>query len=235
MLTNLLLLIILALTNRAETERKIDSVQPTCLDEDGNPVDWYIAYKFPELNHQPAPFDSGFAYAYITSDSIRGKSPYSWSKPTGDIETKSFGSDPEKAKEGEEHREPTGFLNSFKSFWKKIFGLSDKTKQERHRRSSARASDELYWTLSAKHITDPKSIVLRTLAIAYSRNSSLNSILYNDGPPKDVGVSNHSSQSKAHAKGVVLMDEDSGRSLWLTHSVSCISNHYTKLILILIH
>lgn len=38
----------------------------SCQDEDGQFVDWFIAYKFPKLSDYGHPFDTGFSYAYIT-------------------------------------------------------------------------------------------------------------------------------------------------------------------------
>src|SRR5437868_5309428 len=38
----------------------------SCKDEQGKDVDWFIAYKIPKLEKQPAPFNSGYSYAYIT-------------------------------------------------------------------------------------------------------------------------------------------------------------------------
>lgn len=40
----------------------------TCLDENGRSVDWFIAYKFPQLSEHSYPFNTGFAYSYITND-----------------------------------------------------------------------------------------------------------------------------------------------------------------------
>lgn len=40
-----------------------------CKDESGNPVDWYVAYKLPKIKNEQPPFDSGFAYLYVTDTS----------------------------------------------------------------------------------------------------------------------------------------------------------------------
>lgn len=40
-----------------------------CRDESGKIVDWYVVYKFPRIAGAKSPLDSGFKYAFITSDS----------------------------------------------------------------------------------------------------------------------------------------------------------------------
>lgn len=133
---------------------------PNCFDESGNPVDWYIAYKFPDLSDQKGIFSTGFAYAYITSD------------------------------------------------------------QQQPSRGRQVSSNKSEWIISERLINDNRSMVMRTLAIAYQGKASdnPNSIFYNDQPPKDNETT--SSRSRAHSKGVVLIDDITGRGIWLTHSVS---------------
>ncbi|XP_054163409.1 deoxyribonuclease-2-like [Oppia nitens] len=46
--------------------------QLQCRDESGKSVDWYVVYKFPRLSGGEAPVDTGFHYAFITSESKSG-------------------------------------------------------------------------------------------------------------------------------------------------------------------
>ena len=47
----------------------------TCRDEDGNPVDWFIVYKIPLLQHDPSKqLTSGFSYAFLTGPQLKKKS-----------------------------------------------------------------------------------------------------------------------------------------------------------------
>jgi len=43
--------------------------QMQCRDESGKVVDWYVVYKFPHIANADSPLDTGYKYAYITSDS----------------------------------------------------------------------------------------------------------------------------------------------------------------------
>lgn len=190
---------------------------PSCLDEDGNQVDWFIAYKIPSLSDQPEPFNSGYAYAYITSENVKNVDPMSSAiKADADLDS-------------------VVFLNRFKNLLLKYLGLSNifsgnkihQNKMADHVKVSS--NDNLYWTISAKLISDPDSIIMRTLEVAYSKdgarkssNNKLNSIFYNDQPPQSSEDEDEKSNnySRAHAKGVVLIDDVSGDGLWLTHSVS---------------
>lgn len=199
---------------------------PTCMDEDGNPVDWYIAYKLPHLSGKEWPFNTGYSYAYITSDMVKEKDPYFW-----------------KENEPEDELDPDSddFLENFKGLLLNYLGHSRihtrksridlKSRMNPKKIPLKHAGGELYLTVSKKLITDPKSMILRTLDIAYNekRNPSLSTILYNDGAPD---VSNEDSNSakqnvlRAHAKGTVIINDASGDSLWLTHSVSLILSLY---------
>ncbi|XP_054163410.1 deoxyribonuclease-2-like [Oppia nitens] len=46
--------------------------QLQCRDESGKSVDWYVVYKFPRLSGGEPPVDSGFRYAFLTSESNSG-------------------------------------------------------------------------------------------------------------------------------------------------------------------
>lgn len=148
-----------------------DSPAPACLNENGNPIDWYIAYKFPDLSSQRSPFNTGFAYAYITSDRLKSANQHN-------------------------------------------------------------GNTDSYWTVSSLLISDKQSLIMRTLASAFKGrpHGNPNSIFYNDQPPKeDRNDTSSGNTSRAHAKGVILIDDISGRSIWLTHSVSVLPADLTQL------
>ncbi|XP_054163285.1 deoxyribonuclease-2-like [Oppia nitens] len=46
--------------------------QLQCRDESGKSVDWYVVYKFPHVSGGEPPVDTGFRYAFITSESMSG-------------------------------------------------------------------------------------------------------------------------------------------------------------------
>lgn len=48
------------------------SGQLQCRDESGEAIDWYVVYKFPKLNDGYKPLDTGYCYAFITSDDNNG-------------------------------------------------------------------------------------------------------------------------------------------------------------------
>lgn len=206
---------------------------PACLDEQGDPVDWYIAYKFPQLSNDVEPFKSGYAYGYITSDMVTQRDPTAWSA-LRDVDLDSI-----------------VFLNQFRRLLVKYLGYPmpvrkptvdlsgmrtiSRGKDRNNLKSApvevpAEVKDDLSWTISENLITDPKSIVMRTLSPAYVLKKGealhdLNSIYYNDGPPEKVDKEGNalpslSNGARAHAKGVLLIDEKSQNGVWLTHSVS---------------
>lgn len=185
-----------------------DQKTPSCLDDDGNPVDWFIAYKFPSMRDQPEPFKSGLSYAYITS------------KPSDDdgVEIEEIPND-----------EPRLYSSSsILSRLRTLMGMTlNKPEQRRsgHGRKAFRKTVEAVagsskWIVSTKRITDPKSLVLRSLDMAYAGRTpdGLNWIIYNDQPPEGDNLRGPSAK-KAHAKGVVIMDTDNRDGIWLTHSV----------------
>lgn len=196
--------------------KAVDSIDlPSCLDEDGKPVDWFIAYKFPDLSEQVEPFNTGYAYAYITSDSIKTKSPSFRSRAEDSMEQSA---------------------TNARTILKQTAGGQNRASRKRNHGNRVRNTtasgdeattsrpklkgDDYYWTISGKLITDSKSAVLRTLAVAYSdKRDKINSIYYNDGPPESkIDEDPSPSRRKAHAKGVVIMDDITGNSIWLSHS-----------------
>lgn len=200
--------------------KPVNSATPTCIDDDGNPVDWYIAYKLPHLAGQGAPFNTGFAYAYITSESVKEKDPHFW-----DDEPESDDNDPDS----------DDFIESFRGLLLNYIGSSKihtrkakltlKNKVYPKKVPFRGTEGTLYFTVSDKLITDSKSMILRTLALAYDkkRGSALSTIIYNDGAPDNRDEDSTGARSnvlRAHAKGTVVIDDVSGDSLWLTHSVS---------------
>lgn len=158
MVPTLLISISLLLGSLAASALKTNQRAPSCFDDEGKPVDWFIGYKIPVLPNQEYPFNTGFSYAYITSDSMANQ--------------------------------------------------------------NRKKTDSESWTVSEKLLDDPESMLSRTLAAAYTENPNLNSIFYSDQPPKkgDGSMTRHS-LNRAHSKGVLLMDDLSGKSIWLVHSV----------------
>ena len=75
--------------------------------------------------------------------------------------------------------------------------------------------DTSAWKLSKVLTTDKDSIFGRTLAPLHADPKKYTHIMYNDAPPHASGVKE--SGSRAHAKGVLAMDKDTG--FWLIHSV----------------
>ena len=65
----LLLLVVLISGSIAVSESAEELV---CRDEAGKAVDWYIVYKLPRQPSQPAPLNTGFAYAFLTGKAIGG-------------------------------------------------------------------------------------------------------------------------------------------------------------------
>lgn len=188
--------------------------KPTCLSEDGNPVDWFIAYKLPIIQNQGELYRSGLAYIYVTSENVKASSPTHWAEV--------------------EDADSVDFLKVFKELFFEYLSFSRTmtrkqklalSESQAPQPSSSKSQDpqdgDFYWTISAKPITDPKSLVLRTLAVAYDKKkgADLNSIFYNDAPPDANEEDGTKSNSlRAHAKGILLMDEVTGDSVWMTHS-----------------
>lgn len=176
---------------------------PSCLDDDGNQVDWYIVYKLPLLDENDAPFNTGYSYAYITSENVKERDPTSWTAPA-DTDLDSI-----------------VFLNRFKALLLSYLRPSRKLGRIKAAAQDRPKEDNLKWTISSKIITDPQSMVLRTLNAAYDgKHDRVNSIFYNDAPFGLPKKGSRKNSAKAHAKGSILIDEDTGDSLWLTHSVS---------------
>lgn len=192
---------------------KADQRLTSCLDDNGNPVDWYMVYKMPLLSDDGAPFNTGYSYAYITSENVKEIDPTAWtSSDKADLDS-------------------IVFLNRFRSLLLQY--LRPTKNLGRLSKAAARQplkEDNLQWTISSKLITDPQSMVLRTLRVAYGgKNSDLNSIYYNDNPGSRPKKGSRKNSSRAHAKGSVIIDEKTGDSVWLTHSVGVFSLNLIEL------
>lgn len=73
-----------------------------------------------------------------------------------------------------------------------------------------------HWTISDRLITDDQSAILKTLAPLYGSDSSnINSVYYNDGPPTGL---RRGDAKRAHAKGVLALDESDDSGFWMSHS-----------------
>lgn len=214
-------LLILATLNAVTAASTGSSV--SCLDEEGNPIDWYIVYKLPQLINQPEPYNSGYSYLYITSNDVKqsSKAPAVMSRESGavseSIDSSFIGRFVDLLHQ---------YIGSFKIFRRRPATRASKASVEASKSAETTSNEpkkELRWTLSKKSITDPKSMVLRTLAVLYDKKqlSNLNSIFYNDGPPETFdGEEVRVNSVRAHAKGVVMIDDKTGSSVWVTHSVS---------------
>lgn len=128
--------------------------KPACRTDDGKAVDWYLVYKFPQLVKRGGFFESGDAYAYITS------------------------------------------------------GIANKI---------ASGQAQTGWRISEKAFTDPKSMVMRTLAEGLSSSPSVHRLFYNNLPAEQSGQT--PSLTRAHAKGFMVFDEDENDSILVSHSV----------------
>lgn len=176
---HLLIGLLVAIQVDSKASFQASPATPTCLDEDGKPVDWFIVYKNPQIGKEE-PFSTGYVYAYITSEDVHSAFEYSGKKRSRGA------AGPRKKDDG-----------------------------------------KLRWTISSRLLTEPNSMVQKTLQIAYDKKNkrydSLNAILYNDAPPENPNGKNINSNSRAHAKGAILIDDVSGDGLWLIHSVSIYS------------
>lgn len=178
---------------KSNKSRSITAQEVSCVDERGERVDWFIAYKFPHSENHSFPLNTGYAYAYITSKGSKSR--------------------------GSKRRSFTNVTREF------LEHEDDRTRNSSHK-FYLRADQG--WSVSPKSITDPDSAILRTLEIVYGPSddntisSPYNTIFYNDGPPPSKirrrARSRLHGSSKAHAKGVLIIDDRSGDSLWLTHS-----------------
>lgn len=176
----------------------------SCKDEKGNPVDWYIAYKFPKLgSYAKTNFASGYAYAYFTNKDIKNQDEPLTSKVTD--------------------QEDKIFIYKLKQLFLNYLVYPLRAIKRRITRSFIRIQPKSRWNLSNKLASDRRSVIMRTLEIAYDKvkGKDLNVIFYNDDPPEhnDYGKKGMSNSYRAHAKGAVLIDEKTGNGVWLTHSV----------------
>lgn len=223
--------ILLAITCLANANNRAVEPQPrvACLDEQGNEVDWYIGYKFPKIkNTGDRRFETGYSYAYITN------------KDAGESQEaiKSEIEIPDK-----KDSDLSLFLYRFKDLLLRYAGSSkqeaNKSSNVGKRKSSNKDGDDAHWSLSNLRITDRNSTLLRTLKPAYDER--VNIILYNDDsgevevedePDDDTtsissGVSGgrsprkkrESNSNRAHAKGILMLDEERGNGVWVTHSI----------------
>lgn len=190
-----------------------DDASPSCLDEDGNQVDWFIAYKFPSMRDQPQPFKSGLSYAYITSKPNENEDGVEIEEILNDQPPKTT----ETQSLIERLRTFIGFPST-NSDSRRHSRLSRRRKPYRKTLEAEASSSK--WIVSKRLMTDPNSLVLRSLEMAYAskKPDGLNWILYNDQPPEGDDLRGPSSK-RAHAKGVVIMDTKNRDGVWLTHSV----------------
>lgn len=209
--TLLAILVTIFITCSTQDEKLsfVTSTELSCLDEDGKSVDWFIAYKFPEIRESTnAGVKSGYAYGYITSDQSKGN----------------------RFKLNAARDHPAVHKDKFsfsRIFYRCLFPMGDCTEEEESTRSQSterksRRDENSHWTLSDRLIKDDESILFRTLRTAFKKSAgrsddNLNLIFYNDQPPSGGPTSN---DDYAHSKGVVLMDETSKIGIWLTHSVN---------------
>lgn len=177
-----------------------NATEVSCLNEEGKPVDWYIAYKFPKIKGADGLFASGEAYSYITSDDI------------------------EQGNEIFTGGETDSALKQLESM--RLVTRSARNRLSKKRSNKGERQESAKWVASDIEISDPNSIVMRTLAVAHDKNSrKLNSVYYNDNPDGTDGIVYSKDEKpkynerRAHAKGVLLMDDISGDGVWLTHSV----------------
>lgn len=224
-----------------------EAASPSCLDDDGNPVDWFVGYKFPQLSGEGHPFNTGYGYMYFTSEDA--------------------------AKAGHPQPDPKRTVMSrFKDLLIDYLGLSScLTKSPPAKKKNIRTSSpssDLRWRFSAdKILSDPNSLLMRTLAVAYGNSKkSINTLLYNDDPPmteeeqekrkaahrraylkakiaaagesprrrvkrasknsdsdsdseSDSGSSRGGKSQKAHAKGAIIIDDSNNAGLWVSHSL----------------
>lgn len=187
----------------------------SCLDEDGNSVDWFMAYKFPRLwNSSDSLFKTGHAYAFFTSEDV---------KSSEEPEVASV-----KAQDNDDTKTQM-FLYRFKELLYDFIGNPLGLKKPKRKLSQLDRpkspkkkflEDNPNWTISKLLVSNPDSAVMRTLSVAYDKDiKSINGIFYNDDPPKLEGENKTRNSFRAHAKGVLLLDEESGDGVWLTHSV----------------
>lgn len=190
------------------------SAQLSCVNEQGKPVDWFIAYKFPKLSGDKL-FNKGLAYSYITSEEVK------------ESNIEDVGS------------ESSSFLHRISYMFLRYCGIRAPRIAERkgYKQLAGRASDNAVWQASERAISDPESIIMRTLAVAYD-NSTIDTVFYNDDPTGTSAGTEDGGESepeeapepnirRAHAKGALLMDEHSGDGVWLTHSVPRFPNTLT--------
>lgn len=194
--------------------------QLSCRDANGKPVDWFVAYKFPKMKNGPDLFKSGYAYSYISSGDVDGELEKKPSDMKSDVDTES-----------------QLFLYRFRDLLFRYIGYqaikprrSPRLSQTPKKSRSKSVGDNSTWSAQPHLLTDPSSIVMRTLSVAWHNYNdslalgvepSINSIFYNDDPPENPDARSEKKPNlrRAHAKGVLLMDEKTNSGLWLTHSV----------------
>lgn len=233
-------------TSRSLFDQK---VWPACLDEQGNRVDWYIAYKFPQLRDQGYPLNTGFAYAYISSKYEETLNEM-WSQirksPMDDVDWLN-----ERGWEFAIHGKKFYLDHEIFEFLR-ILKTSSNVESDNEERINRFAKFLItsFHPSNSVLINDTDSVIMRTLAPAYHPNSNevdkawyiemskpiyipwrkstypINTVLYNDQPPplsifpgKRLKIDSGNSPNKwAHSKGVLMMNEQTGFAVWLTHS-----------------
>ena len=196
-----------------------DSDRVQCLDDDGKPVDWFVIYKLPRLKYSNLGNSGGNVYSLnATLKSSRNFR-----------NLKSFEDDDDAAYEDydedtvyEDYDEDTVYDDDLDG----VGGDDDEEDDSEDEVNDDDEDDDMFngeryaymtsntgdgWQYSDNSITDDDSMVARTLNQWYYFDD-INSVFYNGQPP-----SKRASSSYAHAKGVIISDDDTG--LWMIHTV----------------
>lgn len=272
---------------------------PSCIDEEGNEVDWLLAYKFPQIADADHELESGFAYAYISDKSTKQSKSHSGNnqRTRQNVVKDQFNGSSVRDYQGDNrsNRQNDTLRSGIVGKIRNLFNITRFRRQNnfngqqvRDQKIERSSTERDRWEVSKKLINDTDSAIMRTLKILYSnptlnidnyfprssigrRNdfagsqynnvlkSKINFVMYNDQEPDveddddsedherrnlnqrngrnnfvrsqssislgntgsmEEGDARKSNNQKAHAKGVVIMDDITKRAIWLTHSVS---------------